>query len=53
MRRRTPKEGKAEECWVREGEEKKERDERERGENERMRDGAWMGAKAGLELEGP
>lgn len=32
MRRRTPKEGKAEECWVREGEEKKkkERDERER-----------------------
>ena len=30
-----------------------ERRERERGENERMRDGGWMGAKAGLELKGP
>ena len=46
MRRRTPKEGKAEECWVREGEEKK-----ERAQEERTRE--MDGGQGRLEVEGP
>ena len=44
MRRRTPKEGKAEECWVREGGRGKEGERKKKKKKKRC---GWMDAKEG------